>query len=180
MRLILFITFLLLFCDVFAQQDEIVPITKATNEELTFHKFMNDSVSRVELISIRSSSTSNNYYPRSIIKTEGIQWNHVRLESRLDTSKWEQLITVFETAQPIETGVRLCYEPRNGILFYSKTGEILSYLELCFECNMRRSIGLIRYGNGPNLTDEQYESLKTLFIESGVEIPEPEYLQKPD
>lgn len=165
---------LFLISNLFAQEEEIIPITQEFRNDLMFKDFIKDSVSCIELISLRSSHTSKYYYPRSIIKPNGINAGHIRFESRLDSSKWNQLVAIFDTAQPTENGISVCYEPRNGILFYSKNGELISYLELCFECNMRNSTGIIRYGTGPNLTYEQYNSIKNLFTESGVILPESE------
>lgn len=58
-----------------------------------------------------------------------------------------------------------CYEPRNGILFFDKEGNLLSYLEICFTCgsiSKTRNFGI--YG----FSRIQYKNLETIFLKKGL------------
>lgn len=59
----------------------------------------------------------------------------------------------------------VCYEPRNGILFFDKDEKLLGYLEICFACS--HSATLSRLG-GMGFTYEQYVELECLFIQDGL------------
>lgn len=60
----------------------------------------------------------------------------------------------------------LCYEPRNGILFYDKSNVLLGIMEICFECQG------VRYSAGfpmrPEIYPEQFRALKKLFFTVGI------------
>ncbi len=64
------------------------------------------------------------------------------------------------------TAIRgLCYEPRNGMLFYDKDKNLLGYLEICFACS--NSYTLFKLGQ-MSFTHEQYVELEHLFNQNGL------------
>lgn len=58
-----------------------------------------------------------------------------------------------------------CYQPRNAILFYDKEGNLLEYLEICFNCSGRR---LSWNNSNIDWCDSKYEKLGQLFRQSGI------------
>ena len=55
----------------------------------------------------------------------------------------------------------ICYQPRNGILFYNKQKVAFAFLEVCFECSQIRKSNNLEFIH--HLTNEQYEELEMLF-----------------
>ncbi|MGC4022966.1 MAG: hypothetical protein QM734_13995 [Cyclobacteriaceae bacterium] len=61
--------------------------------------------------------------------------------------------------------VAMCYMPRNAIIFRNKTNEIITYLEICFEC--------LRYVNPKNdlnivFCQGKYDRLKDYLGQLGI------------
>ncbi|HLP54176.1 MAG TPA: hypothetical protein VK151_04070 [Fluviicola sp.] len=172
--------FLLLFSNLFAQEKlRIVPITHYDYDKfdptITIQDLFRDSIDCIELVSLSGyqSSRKGYYYERTIICPNGIDVSHLRIVRQLDTAKWQQLSTILALPAPQENMLSACYAPRNGIIFYSKSGEIVSYLELCFECNMNASSGIPLADPLINFSAEKYQQLKNLFNEIGMKIYEP-------
>jgi hypothetical protein len=179
----LIFTFLILAITVSSQEKlRIVPITDYTefdytelDSNLTIENLFKDSIGCIELVSLNPYPVSRKgyYITETIIRQNGIDVSHLRTILKLDTAKWAQLSAILAIPAPEVDVETLCYSPRNGIVFYSKNGEIISYLELCFECNMRRNSGIPLADPQINFSDEKYQKLKNLFNESGMKIYEP-------
>lgn len=180
----LLFTFLILAIAISAQEKlRIVPITDYNefdytelDSNLTIEKLFKDSIGCIELVSLKPYPGSRKGYFRdeTIIRGNGIDVSHLHKVLKLDTSKWEQLSTILKIPAPEINTETLCYMPRNGLIFYSTTGKIISYLELCFECNMRRNSGIPLTDPQINFSDEKYQKLKSLFNDVGMKIYEPE------
>ncbi|MBC7849660.1 MAG: hypothetical protein H7Y31_07985 [Chitinophagaceae bacterium] len=62
--------------------------------------------------------------------------------------------------------VYACYEPRNAILFFDKSENIIGYIELCFDCyGLKIEPGTIFLGMFCSTT---YNEMKKIFIEAGI------------
>lgn len=59
----------------------------------------------------------------------------------------------------------VCYEPRNGILFFDKDETLLGYLEICFACSHIATLSKL---GGMGFTSDQYNELESLFIQNGI------------
>jgi hypothetical protein len=175
--------FLILATAISAQEKlRIVPITDYTefdyaelDSNLTIEKLFKDSIGCIELVSLKPYPSSRKGYftETTIVRENGIDVSHLKTVLKLDTAKWEELSAILEIPAPEIDTETLCYMPRNGIILYSKSGVIISYLELCFECNMRRNSGIPLADPQINFSDEKYRKLKSFFNESGMKIYEP-------
>jgi tetratricopeptide (TPR) repeat protein len=71
------------------------------------------------------------------------------------------------SATNIKSTAYFCYDPRNAILFVNKRGQIIGYVEICFECNgykvMPRNLEIGRF------CDEKFNALKEQFAKSGID-----------
>lgn len=59
----------------------------------------------------------------------------------------------------------ICYEPRNGVLFFDKGGTLLGYLEICFACG--HTATLFKLGS-MDFTSDQYREMETFFNKNGI------------
>lgn len=59
-----------------------------------------------------------------------------------------------------------CYEPRNGIVFYSAKNEAVGFLEICFDCHILELTSELPAIN--TLSDEELKKLKSLFTNNGI------------
>ncbi len=59
-----------------------------------------------------------------------------------------------------------CYNPRHAIIFLDKTDKVLSYIEVCFECEQIKTF-LPKESIG-HFCDGKYELLKNFFISIGI------------
>lgn len=80
------------------------------------------------------------------------------------------LYTLLYKKRELETIIsnKDCYNPRNGILFYNKDNKVFAFFEICFECQGNKSTKDIPKID--RLTDKEYNELKLLFKEYGVNI----------
>lgn len=72
---------------------------------------------------------------------------------------------ILKSLEEQNNGITLCYNPRNAILFYGDKGTIISYLEICFECDHIRwlnNFGIIGF------TSEEYDKLESFFVKKGI------------
>ncbi len=150
----------------------------ADQEELSefpLENWIRDSVSRISLVRLIPYPSSNAGYFRakSVIREQGIDTSHINYIIDLEPSKWNEFTNIINC--PLTNSRAMCYDPRHGILFFNQDGEIISYLELCFESSVAYQIGYQLYQREFNLSSEQFEELKKLFISVGVEMPETNY-----
>lgn len=59
----------------------------------------------------------------------------------------------------------VCYEPRNAIIFKNERKEIVSYLEICFECLKHRRPSDLHLGD---FCQDKYALLKSYFEQMGI------------
>jgi hypothetical protein len=62
--------------------------------------------------------------------------------------------------------IHFCYEPRNGIIFFDKSDNIVGFVELCFDC-----FGYKYEPSAMEITkfcDEKFNVLKDVFKEAGI------------
>lgn len=59
----------------------------------------------------------------------------------------------------------MCYMPRNAVVFRNKSNEIITYLEICFEClrfnNPRKDLNIV-------FCQDKYDRLKNYFGQLGI------------
>lgn len=59
----------------------------------------------------------------------------------------------------------ICYEPRNGILFFDKEKKLIAYMEICFQCGNTYTLKEL---GSVGFTSEQYAELEYLFNQNGL------------
>jgi len=61
--------------------------------------------------------------------------------------------------------VAMCYMPRNAVIFRNKANEIITYLEICFEClryeNPKKDLNIV-------FCQDKYDRLKNYFGQMGI------------
>lgn len=102
-------------------------------------------------------------YPRGILSSKSI--DHSKIIKKKELKPTELINFILGTLDEQSNALTTCYSPRNAILFYNDRGEIISCLEICFECYRIRwwnNFGLIGF------TADQYEKLKSYFSKNGL------------
>lgn len=157
-------------------QENLYPLVDQEElSELPLENWIRDSVYRISLVYLIPYPSSNAGYFRakSVIREQSIDTSRINYIIDLDPSKWNEFTNIINC--PLSNSRAACYDPRHGILFFNQEGEIISYLELCFECSVAYQIGYLLYEPDFNPSSEQFEELKKLFISVGVEMPEINY-----
>lgn len=67
--------------------------------------------------------------------------------------------------EDIVLDVAICYEPRNAVLFKNGKNEIISYLEICFECNRHKEADDLHLSE---FCEGKYTLLKNYFSRIGI------------
>jgi len=66
----------------------------------------------------------------------------------------------------IKKTVVFCYDPRNAILFFDAKGQVIAYVELCFECwGYKTQPSALKVGE---FCDQKFEVLRDLFSKNGI------------
>jgi Fe-S cluster biosynthesis and repair protein YggX len=60
-----------------------------------------------------------------------------------------------------------CYNPRNTILFYDKNGDLIEYIDICFEC-LKHTKSYEKLDEQSYWCEQQYWRLQKLFEEVGL------------
>ena len=84
---------------------------------------------------------------------------------KIVSNKEELFQLLIESTKNTSYTTGLCYQPRNGVLFFDKDKTLLGYLEICFECG--RSETLSKLG-GMGFTFDQYREMESFFNENGI------------
>lgn len=85
---------------------------------------------------------------------------HIGNRYELDTMHYDQLYSILYESKSTNL-LTMCYNPRNGIIFYDSAGEMIGYVEICFECGRMYTLSGTPFLG--ERSDESYEELKTLF-----------------
>jgi len=67
--------------------------------------------------------------------------------------------------------VTCIFSPRNAILFCNKTGEVIAYLEICFECSLFQfspKSSVPKNLDGWDFCEEKLDKIKGMFRSSGI------------
>jgi hypothetical protein len=60
-----------------------------------------------------------------------------------------------------------CFNPRNAILFYDKNGDLIEYIDICFEC-LKHTNSYEKLDNQSYWCEQKYWRLQKLFEKVGV------------
>lgn len=130
-----FITFLML---VFIFNSCNIKIKKEINS--TFEK-----VKRIEILAYEdrnqwTKEDNPDFLKLNYIQNGKLEINKKYLRNRISLNK-EQIEILKNKLRKCETEnwAAACYDPRHAILFYDKNDKIFGYIEMCFDCNGRRS-----------------------------------------
>lgn len=98
-------------------------------------------------------------YFRTIIKgNKKIAKDRINTVVEVKSEDFGELFTILYS--PTDKNSRgVCYIPRHGIVFCDKKGEVIGYIEICFECSNFQVLTLFT----PNLNFETFPQLEILF-----------------
>lgn len=102
-------------------------------------------------------------YLKGALNSNSIEHSKIIKKKELKPTKLVRFL--LKTLEKQSSGATLCYSPRNAILFYNELGEVISYLEICFECDHIKwwnNFGLIGF------TTDQYDKLESFFNKNGI------------
>lgn len=103
-------------------------------------------------------------YLGGAIKYPDIDFSKITCRQRaIQTDEFFRLFILSTQNKTYLSGV--CYQPRNGILFFDKNKTLLGYLEICFECS--HSTTLLKLGR-IGFNSDQYDDMETLFHQNGI------------
>lgn len=108
--------------------------------------FTTQEFKRVDLVRLKPQGTAEDPEWNTILDENG-KVDKQRIESRVPITG-ETLTEIFKVFFDLgdEADENMCYNPRNGILFFDASGKYLGFIELCFECyNMHHSPSLPLY-----------------------------------
>lgn len=176
----LFLTFSLnFFAQEIVNEKHHIKITSTVDEEdkLAIEAFL-DSVEYIELVKIEPKkiihydtlandsivarytwrlSTTLNYNEKNIT------WDTTRFNQNtlIKEKDYSTLFNQILNKEPEIVSTSVCYQPRNGIIFYNKQKIAFAFLEVCFECSQTRKSNNLEFIH--HFTNEQYEELEKLF-----------------
>jgi hypothetical protein len=153
-----------------------------------------NTIGKIEICSFKASWLMYNdslYSAQSnqtaIIKRKKINWHNIGQFSMNNLAVYRPLLKEFKEISNAKdkskimqitlnkyigpsygkTDFSLCYEPRNGVVFYNKQNKILLILEICFECNNQITI---RQNNSyGGVCEETIKELHLFFEQKGIE-----------
>lgn len=142
--------------------------------------FYYSKFSKIELISINPVlyTEFNNFKKKIdtlfipetiIIDSSKIDFSRINERSQITNSIEINNIMnlLYKNYQPEHLEYFCGYQPRNGMLFYDEQGQLVGFLEICFECN-----GFRNFATAPemqNYCDEMIINLKNLFLSKGIQ-----------
>ena len=142
---------------------------KVTAQPSAYERLI-ERTDRIELVSLHPEQLESEIYGddnkvfSSAITAEGVNVQRFDERIMLDKKWWKylgsRLIKDYDDGMVAE-----CYNPRNGIAYYSKD-EIIGYLEICFECDQLRFAG--SFPPLENQPSELFHSLKRFFEKQGI------------
>lgn len=158
----------------FSQEDEDEKLSFEDSVKVT--KFL-QQVHRIELCELGLTCYEDSVYDNELngkkpvkkcyligaIRNNSIDHSKITKKKELKPTKLVKFL--LGTLKKQNRAITLCYSPRNAILFYNEMGEVISYLEICFECDHIRwwnNFGLIGF------TSDQYDKLESYFSKNGL------------
>jgi hypothetical protein len=152
------------------------------DEKLAIEAFL-DSVEYIELVKIEptcyidtfkfvndSISIYRRCYAQSIFICSDciINWDTTKTThaTKLKKEDFQHFFSITLNELPGDKFTMACYEPRHGVEFYNKNHEVISYLELCFECHGGHFSKYSPIIQG--FSDENYIQLRELFKKYGL------------
>lgn len=161
-----------------------IKITSTVDEKdkLVIEAFL-DSVEYIELVKIEptcyidtfkftndSISIHKSCYAQSIFICSDclINWDTTKTTHAIKLNKedFQHFFSITLNKLPGDKYTMACYEPRHGVEFYNKNNEVISYLELCFECHGGHFSNYSPIIQG--FSNENYIQLRELFKEYGL------------
>ena len=146
--------------------DECEPLEDLSEDEKAFSDFLIE-IAYVELI---TTKTYENGLPRSIINgypqdSAWVDTIHISKRQRLPKKEWDDLVNLFYGYKYKYGPSDGCYWPRNGIVFYDDSNNLIGLIEICFQCNKIETWGHIPEYIG--FCDGQEDRLVKLFLKYG-------------
>lgn len=76
-----------------------------------------------------------------------------------------ELYKLYFTRNCLDTEFASCFDPRHSIVFYNKKSEIISSIEICFDCGIKRSRGGV---HPKGICRKNDDKLLTIFKKAGI------------
>lgn len=138
-------------------------INRFTRDSIRVREFLSQ-VDHVELCELKPICGKTRCYYAGAIRNYELD-STLLFHRRVLNNPDDLFKTLIASTQNTTITSGSCYEPRNGILFFDKDGNLLSYLEICFTCgsiSKTRNFGIYGFNN------TQYKQLETIFIKKGL------------
>lgn len=174
------LTILSLCCisNVFSQEEDAIEYTRKASptDSLRIVEFLKN-VHHVELCELGLTCIIDTIYDKNKLGLKAIKSCHLSgaiKNQQIDFDKITRRKVIrhkglfrflIKAMNNQSNAITLCYNPRNAILFYNDQDEVISYLEICFECDHVRWLypfGLTRF------TTNQLLYLRRLFNKNGL------------
>lgn len=97
---------------------------------------------------------------KSHAQNEGIDTTRIGDKVTLEKNKYSKLYELLYFSESFKSNIR-CYNPRNGIIFYDSTGEMIGFLEICFECKKIYPLPGTPFHQTPDY--KPFDEIKALF-----------------
>ncbi|MDF3028313.1 MAG: hypothetical protein K0S23_2620 [Fluviicola sp.] len=147
----------------FSQEEE----TIFTKDSIKSSEFLSQ-VDHVELCQVGLTCGKTRCTLIGAIRGKQIDYSVISKRKQLNNSDELFQILISSTQNTSWTSGD-CYEPRNGILFFDKNGELLAYLEICFTCS---SIKILNPFGIHSFSKDQYNDLEYIFNKKGLKTKE--------
>jgi hypothetical protein len=102
----------------------------------------------------------------NIVQNGKLNLSIVRGHKRLNSVALKELSEILNAPTEKDSIKIMCFEPRNGILLY-RNGEILSYIDICFECYNFYIEG--NWGANIIINRPKYDKLELFFKKLGLD-----------
>ena len=144
-------------------------------KKIEFVSYSNDIVEEVvkndsSIHSVKQNKTKlilNSKYRKSDIN-KSISFPNFEEKSSVDSLNINKLTnTFFNLENKKSICINSCNIPRNAILFYDKNGDLMEYIDICFEC-LKHTKSYKTLDNQSYWCEQKYWQLKELFAQVGV------------
>lgn len=129
-----------------------------------------NKVAKIKMVSFKQiKSKDGERASRGIPATNGkVDFQKMYEVKTLDKDLSNKLLDILVNYDNGENGmeVAFCYDPRNGIVFLDKSGNVLGYIEICFDC--QRYQITFKTSAITSFCNEKLDVIQGIFMKTGI------------